>query len=409
MTNANKLKLNKEEYKSFIDWIKQNMAQPDRNLVFQSNDFMSLIKATYTDEEAALLTGIPLTFGMPFSGTEIKEIAKSKNMKIEVLSKKLDSLAKKGLVYRAVHAGTTMYSLFDPISIYVRSIFWPGRKDEWSMNLAPLVNQLYYNGLFDVFKDVDTKLAKVIPIQAVIEKKSRIIPYEILDNILETIDYFSVATCACRHRKNIDPDFPNCEYTTETCLHFGELAHYIVDNGLGREIECNEAKDILFRCAELGLVHQVSAWRENVDTICNCCKDCCVWLESFIKLKHRIGYFPSNYHVMINSESCIGCGTCIKRCPLGVLHLEDIPDHKHSINGLRPYNNNERTKSQKNNRKAAVLKPDLCIGCGVCAYKCPSNSLFLKVRENIHVPPETATELSIMLLNEILANKRTTT
>jgi formate hydrogenlyase subunit 6/NADH:ubiquinone oxidoreductase subunit I len=41
-------------------------------------------------------------------------------------------------------------------------------------------------------------------------------------------------------------------------------------------------------------------------------------------------------------------------------------------------------------RKAAVVNPDLCIGCGVCVQKCPSDALILERHEPATRPPETA-------------------
>jgi formate hydrogenlyase subunit 6/NADH:ubiquinone oxidoreductase subunit I len=37
--------------------------------------------------------------------------------------------------------------------------------------------------------------------------------------------------------------------------------------------------------------------------------------------------------------------------------------------------------------KVAVLDPGLCIGCGVCAHKCPTHSLVLEKRERMADPP----------------------
>jgi NAD-dependent dihydropyrimidine dehydrogenase PreA subunit len=54
----------------------------------------------------------------------------------------------------------------------------------------------------------------------------------------------------------------------------------------------------------------------------------------------------------------------------------------------------EETPEAKNKvGKVSVLsKPDFCLGCGVCAYKCPTKSLKLVERETIHEPPKDARE-----------------
>ncbi len=45
---------------------------------------------------------------------------------------------------------------------------------------------------------------------------------------------------------------------------------------------------------------------------------------------------------------------------------------------------------QAKNKTGKVPEPDssLCIGCGVCAHKCPTQSLVLERREVIVDPPE---------------------
>ena len=49
---------------------------------------------------------------------------------------------------------------------------------------------------------------------------------------------------------------------------------------------------------------------------------------------------------------------------------------------------------QATNKKgqAPTLEPELCLGCGVCAYKCPTQSLTLVRREETTRPPADGRE-----------------
>jgi len=154
--------------------------------------------------------------------------------------------------------------------------------------MAPLANQYYYDS-YDVWKYTHHKGLRTLPIEGTIEDTRQILPYEEVAKVLDTKEYFAVAHCPCRHRKNMDPDSPTCQYTTQNCLHFDRLAHYIVENDMGREITREEAHEILRQSAEEGLVHGLSNQQEGADTICNCCQCCCVFLEAYYKLGHAEG------------------------------------------------------------------------------------------------------------------------
>jgi electron transport complex protein RnfB len=124
-------------------------------------------------------------------------------------------------------------------------------------------------------------------------------------------------------------------------------------------------------------VHGISNQQEGIDTICNCDPCCCMWFTALYKLKHAGSLTPSNYRVRTDPGMCLGCGLCVKRCPMKALRLENHPD--------------------ATNKKgaAAVLDPEMCIGCGVCVYKCKSQSLKLEQREVLHDPPQTGRDFAM--------------
>lgn len=348
-------------YEKFIAWMNKTwIGLPESEVL------MPVVKARYSKDEAELLTG------MPFSPRPLEELAQAKGMAPEDLSRKLNTMAEKGLVFRMSRGGTLYYALNDSFFVYLRSSFWPGRTDETSRTVAPLVNQYFLDGFFDQYAHAHTRGLRALPVEESIDADAfrRVLPYEDVVKVLEDQDYFCVTHCPCRHRKNLDPGSPDCPHSTENCLHFGGLARYIVENGIGREITREEARDILRKAADEGLVHGASNWLKGVDTICNCCKCCCMWFESFHVLKHERSMDPSNYAISTSPGTCKACGLCVKRCPMEALHLEDS------------------TAARNKKGQAAVLSAGLCIGCGVCARKCPTKSLRLVLRDEVIPPPE---------------------
>lgn len=367
---------NREIYTKLLEWLCTHWY----NVPINDNVVMQMANR-YTPEEAEYLTGFPL------KPKTLEDLAVIKNTGVEELRKKLDELAGKGLLFSFTKNDKRYYFLND-LQTSSRAWGWAGPSPTpENKDYAWLVNTSLPHWMAP-YENIQEKGLRVIPIQHTIEDDRQILPYEDIRKVLESYSYFCVTHCMCRERHALgDPDY-DCKFPLDLCLHFDALAHYIVDNGIGREITRKEAADILRTAADLGLVHGISNHQTGTDTICNCCRDCCNWFEGFYKLKHSGSLSPSNYHIQTNDQTCTGCGLCVKRCPMEALQMEDAPSVKSRETLVVGEDGKKRTLTNKTGRLTGA-NIDLCIGCGVCAYKCPSKSLTLVRNEIEHHPPAT--------------------
>ena len=81
---------------------------------------------------------------------------------------------------------------------------------------------------------------------------------------------------------------------------------------------------------------------------------------------------------VINEHTCIGCGKCIRVCPVDCI---------------------EKTEDE-NHIKKLVPNPNLCLGCGVCARNCPNKSITLLRREKKILTPANTTHRTILMAIE---------
>ena len=108
-----------------------------------------------------------------------------------------------------------------------------------------------------------------------------------------------------------------------------------------------------------------------------------MWFKAYHEFGHGKSMDVSNYRAVIHSETCKGCGLCVKRCPMEAIEL--------------------KSSDQANNKvgKIAVLNNDLCIGCGVCSFKCPTKSIVLEKRNQITTPPADTREFVERMISDL--------
>jgi electron transport complex protein RnfB len=348
------------------------------------HEFIRLLKLRCAPDEAAFLSAFPF---MPHT---LEQLAEKMRMPADELMSKMGPLIKKGFVFEARGKSGPRYSLNDNFLASFRMPGWLGIDDELSREYAPLANQYYINRMSHEMMGYPTKGLRAIPIAETIKDTKQILPYEDILAFIDKEDFFTVSTCACRHRHNLDPDFKKCSHETMNCLHFGSLGRYALKHGMGTEISKEQTLEILAAAADVGLVHGISNYKTKIDTVCNCCSCCCLFLERAVALPTIIrGHQRSNYAVVHDDETCKSCGLCEKRCPIGAIKLKES---ELSI---------ESTDKKICAKKVFEYDQEKCIGCGVCAHKCPSQSLKLQRRSGTGEDiPETRAEAGSRMLRE---------
>ena len=153
-----------------------------------------------------------------------------------------------------------------------------------------------------------------------------------------------------------------CEKKREVCFIFGAAGQYFTDNKMGREIDLDEALDILRKSHEAGLVVQ-PAGSQNPGGMCNCCGDCCAALRAIKKYPKPAEMVSTNYFASVDQEKCDACEICTERCQMEAIVIQKI----------------------------AFIDIDRCIGCGLCVTTCASEAIKLNLKSSgqITVPPET--------------------
>jgi electron transport complex protein RnfB len=164
-----------------------------------------------------------------------------------------------------------------------------------------------------------------------------------------------------------------CKHKLETCLMFSTEEDAFKKYTRGRLVSKEEALKVMADAEQDGLVHvTVNVENNPAMFLCNCCPCCCIALKGAKDYKGPYMMAKTNFMAAIDAETCAACGVCAdERCPMDAIVEED--------------------------GTYRVLK-DICIGCGVCAPACPTESITLVRRPEPehYMPPANMIELDMM-------------
>jgi len=327
----------------------------------QGNVEIRILKKLFTTADAEMFLMMTPMLETPES------VAKRLNLPAEETATHLEDMAARGLLFRQKKSGMTRYAAVP----FVVGIF------EFQLNrvdqeLADDLAKYYEAELGKSFQAWDTPVLRTIPINRTLVSEWPVAPYEDVLRIIDDQKQVAVAPCICRTMAKKTGE--GCDKPVEACFLFGSHASYYVDNGMGRFITKEEAKEIIAKNEEAGLVMQPFN-SQFVGGMCSCCGCCCGMLRSLKKQENPAAAVKSNYFAQVDGQECTGCETCLDRCQMEAI---DMVDDK------------------------AVINLKRCIGCGLCVTTCPTEAMHLvkKSEDQQYVPPQTGMETYIRIAQE---------
>ncbi len=352
------------------------------------NDTMiKLLKLMVNEEQLDFIMG----FKRKTSQT-MEELKKNTKMSEDEIKNNVKKLAKKGFLFNQPNSqGIMVYRLMPLIMVgafeytFMKKLQFSEENKEIADLFAQLFDELSdfiqtnYDTILPIFQRMPPFDRTIPIITNNIEGKEiqisinteleipeeKIVTTQNVKDLIEKFDEIAVGHCFCRHHQDLLSN--PCKQTNlrENCFTFGKSARYVVEQGFGRRISKDEANILLKKSEEDGLVHK--AWHPHSDiskaetSICNCCK-CCCGIFDWWRQGSTAMINSTNYLSYIDKEKCIGCGTCMEKCPVDAIEGDD------------------NNKAERN--------ADWCIGCGVCAHFCPENAIsLLEGRRTVFVPP----------------------
>ena len=392
------------------DDVYEKLADKMSNLAIKNpltKEFRKILEALYTPEEAEIL----LTFNMPMVDRfTAKKIAKKLKRPQEEVEPLLLEMARKQRVFcieqKAGGKVKKFYSLF-PLVPGVFEFFFANHKrilteeKELAKMFADEFDKYYMLGFSaeivgsnyplvrvildqkNIDKTVKKGKGKILNVNEVVEDEMKydILIFDQIKKMLEQEEKIATLDCCCKIYKAINDNDSILEmdcsnglpvndnkipvnkdgkqvhdYPINVCMVCGFAADYCVQQGFARYVNKQEALEIVRRGSEAGLVHSVQNTREDGSMICNCDPECCISLRVLSKFRNPAAIASSNFRPEYEKNACTFCEICVEKCPM---------------KALQHHYGHEKDKSDER----IMINEELCIGCGTCAFNCPSGAM----------------------------------
>ena len=329
-----------------------------------------ILKRFFSPEEARL--ALLLTY-KPTSLERIYESAKGSGLSFRTMESMLDGMAMNGVIGLVEKEGARHF-FTTPFVVGM----YEGQLKKLTPEFLDDVAEYTSDRAFGLaFLSTEVPQMRTIPVEKSLSFEQQVTSYDHLIDIINGADGpFAIFECICR--KSAAMKGRTCKKTArqETCMALGDVAGIVIRNGTGRAIGRGEALEIARMNEAEGLVLQPSNTKK-VDFVCACCGCCCGMLSIQKRLPKPVDFWATNYYASVDAGACTGCETCVDRCQVNAVTIDDRLD-------------------------VSLVNLDRCIGCGNCITTCPAGAMTLIKKDSEVVPPEDSEDL----YETIMANKK---
>jgi Na+-translocating ferredoxin:NAD+ oxidoreductase subunit B len=313
---------------------------------------LEILKTLFTPDDARMFLHLTPRLETP------ADVADRIGQSLDDVAAQLHRMYEKGLVFRVKKGDTVRYGAIP----FVHGLF-EFQVKSLDPSMADRVETYMEERFHEAITTAAPAFLRTVPVQRTVPVAHQVAAYEDAAEILRKAGRIVVTDCICRKQKQLVGR--GCGKPLETCFMFGSMAQYYLDRQMGREVDVDEAIGILTEAQEAGLVTQ-PATAQNPGGMCNCCGDCCGVLSALNRHPKPAEVVFSNHFAQVDQALCSGCETCVERCQMGAVSVDDDG--------------------------AAQIHPDRCIGCGLCVATCPEAAITLtpKPEAQRRIPPATS-------------------
>lgn len=321
-------------------------------------EFFAMVKEMFTPQEAAVNNAMPRG---PFTA---QNLAETMNRNPSEVESTLEGMANKGLCMAVNVSGVQYYQSARFMPGILEFQFMPGTETERDRKLARLIHE--YKKAYDAAhppEDDGFPTSRVITVDRTIESGNQVHTYDQVQTYIDRNEHIALTACYCRHAAKLRGEDLH-DMPLDTCMQFGMGAVFAIERLGGRRLTREEARDVLNRAEEAGLIHMSMNMAADIEFICNCDRWHCTPVRDALRHAKPALHFNSGFDPKFDPDECTACETCIERCPPEALVLgeDDVP----------------------------LVNLDLCFGCAVCATGCPSEAITMVSKTGFPEPPADA-------------------